>query len=310
MNNKYLAVAARMRGPLAPILVPFTVSEEVDYQSLAGWIDWMGQNQVPVMWTTGGTSEMMSLTEDEIFKVTKTIAEANHGRVFFIASTGPSWPASKCVEFVRFAKDCGVDAVKVQINWQGGPKPDGIMKFYGQVAEATDLPLLAYTVGQPGMTVDLLLRIIEAYPQFIGIKNDTDDEYRQSEYLSAVPPGFGIVTGGMMRPFVLGYQFGQRCYADSYATYKPSVALEFFAKMESGRLFEAIEHIKKYELPWSDLTFLGRHKLDAKATMKSILWLTGRFATNQMRFPRTRQAVDGPEIGIIREFLSGVGVEV
>lgn len=306
MNDKYLAIAKRLRGPLAPVLVPFTEDEEVDYQSLARWIDWLGENHVPVMWTTGGTSEMMSLTEDEIFRITKTIAEANKGRVFFIASTGPTWPVSKCVEFVRFAKECGVDAVKVQINWQGGPKPDGIMKFYGQIAESTDLPLLAYTVGQPGMSVDLLMKIIETYPQFMGIKNDTDDEYRQSEYLNAVPPGFAIITGGMMRPFVLGHLFGQRCYADSYAIYKPSIALDFVELMEGGRMSEAIEHIKRYELPWSDLTFLGRHKLDAKATMKTILWLQGHFTTNHMRFPRVRQSPDGPEVGVVRDFLARI----
>ena len=160
------------------------------------------------------------------------------------------------------------------------------------------------------MSVDLLLKIIETFPQFVGMKNDSDNTFRQADYLLSVPPGFAVITGGMKRPFLLGYHFGQRCYASHFSTYMPWVAKEFFSLVESGKFVEAVEQIKQYEMPWSDLTFLGRHKFDGKSTVKTILWLTGHFATNQMRFPRTRQAIDGPEIPIIREFLEKVGAEV
>lgn len=310
MNDHYRAIAQRLRGPLAPILIPFAEGGEVDHGSLADWVAWMAQQGVPVMWTTGGTSEMASLTEAEIFEATGTIARANGGRAFFIASTGPTWPVSKCAEFCRFAREQGVDAVKVQVNWIGKPTAAGIEQLYGQVAAATDLPLLAYTVGQPGMSVELLTRLIDRHPQLVGIKNDTDDVYRHTAYLQAVPPGFQVITGGMMRPFFLGYQFGQRCYADSFATFAPRVSLEYFAHLESGQTAAAIEQIKRYEMPWSDLTTLGRHGFDAKAANKTILWLTGHFATNHLRFPRTGHARTGPEVGVIREFLKQVGVPV
>ena len=309
MVEKYRTAAARLDGPLAPIVVPFADDGEVDHSSLASWIDWLAVQRVPVMWTTGGTSEMASLTEAEIFGVTQTIAKANSGRIFFIASTGPTWPVGKCIEFVRFARDCGVDAVKVHLNWIGKPTEDGIREFYGKIAEAGDLPLVAYTVGQPGMSVDLLLEIIETYPQFVGIKNDTDDVYRQTQYLDSVPHGFAVITGGMMRPFFLGYHFGQRCYADCFAMFMPSVALSFFAHLEHDRVAEAVEQIRRYEMPWTDLLFLGRGGMDAKAALKAILWLTGHFATNRMRFPRTRHAPDGPEVPVIREFLTQIGFD-
>ena len=308
MNEKYQSIAARIRGPLAPILTPFSEADQVDHQSLASLIDWLANQHVPVMWTTGGTSEMMSLTEAEVFEITQTVARANAGRLFYIASPGPTWPVSKCIEFNHFAKDCGVDAVKVHINWLGKPTNQGIVDFYGKIAEATDLPLLAYTVGQPGMSVELLVKLIQSYPQFVGIKNDTDDEYRQTAYLESVPSGFNVITGGMMRPFFLGYHFGQRCYADVLTLFLPAVPLQFFSLLEAGKANEAIEQIKRYEMPWTELTFLGRHQFDAKATLKTILWLTGRFATNRVRFPRTSQPVDGQQVKVIRQFLRQIGV--
>jgi dihydrodipicolinate synthase/N-acetylneuraminate lyase len=153
------------------------------------------------------------------------------------------------------------------------------------------------------MTVDLLLRIIEVYPQFIGIKNDTDDEYLQTAYLHAAPEEFAVITGGMMRPFVLGSQFGQRCYADIFAMFQPEISLRFFSFIEHGQIADAVQIIKRYEMPWSDFTIFGRRKFDAKSTLKTILWLTGHFATNRVRFPRVTQRTDGPEVAAIREFL-------
>ena len=308
MNEKYRKIATKMRGPLAPIMTPFDEHDRIDHGSLGRWVDWMAAHDVPVLWTTGGTSEMLALTEQEVFDLTRTACEVNAGRAFLIASTPPLWQAGKVIELVRFAQRAGATAVKVQLNWQGGPKPDDVFDYYRRVADATDMPMLAYTVGQPGMSVDLLVRIIDAIPQVIGIKNDTDDRYLHTAYLDAVPEDFGVLTGGMQRPMVLGYYFGQRCYADTYAMFAPHVASSFFKCMERGDVVGAVEVIRRYEIPWSDLLIFGRHKLDAKATMKTVLWLTGHFATNRVRFPRRPFAPDGDEVGLVRRFLQQVGV--
>ena len=97
MNSQCEAAAARIQGPLAPINTPFDARDELDATSLAHWVNWMAERSVPVMWTTGGTSEMVSMTEAEIFRLTESVAEANRGRSFYIASTGPTWPVSKCL---------------------------------------------------------------------------------------------------------------------------------------------------------------------------------------------------------------------
>jgi len=298
-----------MRGPLAPIMTPFDEQDQVDHESLRRWVDWMVTNNVPVLWTTGGTSEMLALSEQEVFDITQTACEANAGRVFMIASTSPMWQVDKAIELVKFAQREGASAVKVQLNWRAEPKPDEVFEYYKRVTDATDMPILVYTVDQPGMSVDLLVRIIEAIPQVIGMKNDTDDRYLHTAYLEAVPEDFGVLTGGMQRPMVLGYYFGQRCYADAYTMFAPQVAWSFFNCMEQGDVAGAVEIIKRYEMPWSDLLIFGRQKLDSKATMKTVLWLTGHFATNRVRFPRKTLDPDGSEVGLVRQFLQEIGIE-
>ena len=309
MNEHYRKIAEKMRGPLAAVMMPFDEHDQIDHQALGKWVDWVVTEGVPVLWTTGGTSEMISLSEAEIFDLTRTVCAANAGRAFLIMSTPPLWQVPKAIELVKVAQQAGASAVKVQLNWQGGPKDDDVLDYYRRVADATDMPMLVYTVGQPGMSVDLLLRIIEAIPQVIGIKNDTDDCYRHTAYLEAVPAGFGILTGGMQRPMVLGYLFGQRCYTDTYATFAPDIPRRFFECLERGDFVAAVAIIKQYELPWSDLLRFGPHKLDAKGCMKTILWLTGHYPTNRVRFPRRAFDPAGREVALVRQFLEQVGVE-
>ena len=309
MNEKYRTVARKMRGPLSPIMTPFDEQDQIDHESLTRWVDWMVTHDVPVLWTTGGTSEMLALSDQELFDLTRTACEANAGRAFMIASTSPMWEADKAIELIKVAQHAGASAVKVQLNWKAGPKPDEVFDYYRRVADATDMPILVYTVDQPGMSVDLLVRIIDAIPQVIGIKNDTDDRYLHTAYLEAVPKDFGVLTGGMQRPMVLGYYFGQRCYADAYAMFAPQVAWSFFNCMEQGDIAGAIDVIKRYEMPWSDLLIYGRKSLDSKATMKTVLWLTGHFTTNRVRSPRKTFEAAGTEVDLVRQFLQQVGIE-
>lgn len=311
MDSRYRAASERMQGPLAPIMTPFDARDALDERSLAASVEWMAERGVPVLWTTAGTSEMASLTEAEIFDLARIVTQASRGRIFTIVSTGPTWPASKCVEFVRFAQSCGADAAKLHIPWAGRPSDAGVLEFYGRIADATDLPLLAYTLGQPGLSVDLLLRIIDRHPQFVGIKNDTDDQYLHSVYLAAVPSGFRVITGGMQRPFLTGYRFGQRCYTDVFTRFKPQVATQLYDLVRSDRVDEAVAHIRRYEMRLSDLwIYGGRGGFDTKATGKTISWLVGQFATNRVRFPLQTQAPDGPQVAAIRKLLEEFEVEV
>ncbi len=311
MDEHYKNIAKRIRGPLAPIMVPLKENDEIDHDALGKWINWMADEKIPVFWMTAGTTEMRNgLSEAEVFAVTKTVAEANRGRSFFIAGTPGHWPVAKCIEYVRFAKQQGADAAMPHLDWNESPTNDDVERFYGAIAESSDLPLLAYTLLRPGLPVDLMVKLIQRFPQFVGIKNDTDDLYTQTAYLTAAPPEFAAITGGMQRPFLLGSLFGQKCYADSFAMYAPYIAKSLFDHVVSGHLGEAVRIIKQYEFPMAELTFLGKHRIESKAMAKTILWLTGHFPTNRVRFPLTTLKPDGPEVVLIRQFLDQVRIPI
>ena len=54
--DRFQKLAQRIRGPLAPLFVPMTRAEEVDYEAMAHYVQWLVKSGVSLMWLTRGTS--------------------------------------------------------------------------------------------------------------------------------------------------------------------------------------------------------------------------------------------------------------
>ena len=156
----------------------------------------------------------MTLSDQEVLDLNRELSAVVSGRGILIASTPWHWSTRQCQAFVETAANFGADVVKLQFVYDWQPTDDQVMAHYQAVAEASPLPLFAYTRGRPGVSTDLLRRIIEI-PQFIGMKNDTDDYYGQEQYLRLVSQQRGldhflVVTGGGLSSVLSGYDHGIR----------------------------------------------------------------------------------------------------
>ena len=301
--DHFREVADRLQGPLVPLMIPFKEDDSIDWDALGKFVNWVVEQGVPMMWLTPGTSQYYILTGQEIRDLTRCIAEANAGRAVFIASTKP-WPAHECIDFVDYCREVGADAVKVIVDWGRGPGEDELFEFYRQIAEATNFPLLAYSLGVPGLSPALAARLAEL-PQLIGLKNDTNDHEGHAAYLQACGPGFVPITGGMMRPIFWGWDFGARAFADIFTLFRPEISLAFFHHMQRGELAEAAAIMHNYEdVLYPAFRQLGNFKSCAKAG----LWLTGHYPTARMRLPF--RAASPEEILKVREVLERLEIPV
>ena len=113
--NHAAQVLARLKGPVVPLNLCFNEDGSVNYPAVTTYVDWLAEEQVPVILLTYGSSEFRGLPDEELCQVTAAVSEANAGRSLFIASTG-MWKPSQTREFLQFAAGVGVDAVKVHIN--------------------------------------------------------------------------------------------------------------------------------------------------------------------------------------------------
>ena len=287
MKAEYRQTWEKMQGPLVPINPAFCDDGSLDIESTCRWINWLIDNGIRNFWTTGGTTHYFCLTDEEIFTLTKAIAECIGDRAIYIASANWYWPVHKVKEFITFSRDCGVDVVKVMLDAKFRPKDDVLIESYAAIAKDSPLPLLAYSLAPNMLSYDALKKLINI-PEYIGMKNDAGDFYQNFQYLRIARQkreDFMIITGGTMSSFMAGYNFGQRLYGDVVAMYSPKVSLKCYEAIKSGDSKTASDIIKEYEEPIMQASF---EIPDGYWTIyHTILKVKGLFKSNFVRYPQT-----------------------
>jgi len=288
--NEYRAFARTIRGPLVPLLAAFDDKEELDIDSTCRWVDWLIANGLKLFWTTYGTTSFMAMTDREVMDLTEALAKVIAGRGTLIASVQRNWPTNECIRFVDFAARCGAHAVKLQLDWHFAPSDDQVMEHYRRVAKDSPLPLFAYTLTPAGISADLLRRIMDI-PQFIGMKNDSDDFYGQERYLWTVrkhgdPEEFLVMTGGGLSSVALCYDLGVKAYGDTTPWFSPALSLRLYDGFEHGdralvnRFLAEIESALFFR-HWPGISGGG----GTWGWAHAVAYHMGLFASPQMRFP-------------------------
>ena len=289
-------IVARLVGPLAPVLPAFTDDEGLDLDATCRWVEWVVASGTPMLWLTPGTTRYFSLSDEEVWELTRAVAGVTRGRAILIAATNLHWPVHQCRRYVEHAAECGADVVKVSANWLAGPSQDAVLEYYRAIAVDSPLPLFAYTLtptGGRGMSTELLRRILDL-PEYVGMKNDSGDFYEHRDYLAAIREKgakFAAMTGGSMMSFLWGYDFGARAFCSAFGAFAPEIPIEFHEHLVAGRRDRALEVVTKYEEPLID----GWSAAGGWAAIRAILVFKGFFSSWQERFPQPTLTADQAE---------------
>lgn len=254
LTERSAEVYDRLKGPIVPLNLCFDESREVDMVTMRKYVNWLCEQQVPVLLLTYGSSEFMWLTDDWIRRLTAELAEEIDGRSLFVAST--NWcPPGDCRNFLEFADRAGVDAVKVQTNpWMvstaGLPPREAILGYFDCIAGAAEIPLILWGHAIAPYPVEVVLELA-GRTEIVGMKNDDDQfNYYYEICRATANEQFAVFSGGLMRNFYFGYPAGSPAYLCPIAPFLPALALEFYEHMVSGRTSEAWQMVLRYEDRW------------------------------------------------------------
>ena len=288
MNNPSDSYQFDLTGPIVPILSAFDDNDRLDIDAVCGWVDSLIARGIRLFWTTYGTTHFMCLTDDEVMELTRRVSEVTRGRAGFIASTAYHWHPDVEIKFCETCAEWGVDAVKIQNEWKTWPpSADQMMGYYQRLNEASPLPLIAYTYGSPGISVDTLRRILDL-PRFIGMKNDTGDFYEQNWYQRTVREHagrpFAVMTGGTLESTMHTWHFGARTYASGLAVFAPSPVLRFQQHLEAGDYVAAAQIVSELEHPvFGYMQRMG--PFSHWGGCHTALFLQGVFPSARLRYP-------------------------
>lgn len=145
-NGSGPARPARPTGAQVLLLTPFTDDGDVDERSLASLVDYVIGGGIDGIVGLGTTGEFFTMSVDEQARLMTTLTRIVGGRVPLTYGVGNS-ATSVSIELARHAQALGADCVMLQPPYYFDHTPASVEAHFVAVANAIDLPVMAYDGG-------------------------------------------------------------------------------------------------------------------------------------------------------------------
>ncbi len=191
----------RLSGVLCPVVTPFTSNLDADAERLINQCRWLLSQNVGLA-IFGTNSEANSLSVAEKIGLLEKLVDAGVDTTRMMPGTG-CCSLTDSVELTRRAVELGcAGALMLPPFYYKGVSDDGLFAYYSEVIERVgshNLQIYLYhipPIAQVGLSVDLVERLITAYPQTIaGIKDSSGEWSNTKAMLDRQWDGFQVFCG-------------------------------------------------------------------------------------------------------------------
>jgi 4-hydroxy-tetrahydrodipicolinate synthase len=267
-------------GISTALITPFR-DGEVDEPKLQEFVEFQIAAGVDGLVPCGSTGESATMSHAEHRRVIELVVAATRGRVPVIAGTGSN-NTREAIELTRHAKEAGADGALLISPYYNKPTQDGIVAHYGEIASATDFPLVVYNI--PGRTASNMLpatiaRLAEI-EQIVGVKEACGDLGQISDMIVRCPADFAVLSGddALTLPIMAVGGCGVISTSSNVA---PTEMVELVRSAQAGD-FAAARAVHQRLVPLFDVLFCETNPIPVKAAVAE----TGRVG-EEIRLPLT-----------------------
>ena len=267
-------------GISTALITPFR-DGEVDEPRLQEFVEFQIAAGVDGLVPCGSTGESATMSHAEHRRVIELVVAATRGRVPVIAGTGSN-NTREAIELTRHAKEAGADGALLISPYYNKPTQDGIVAHYGEIASATDFPLVVYNI--PGRTASNMLpatiaRLAEI-EQVVGVKEACGDLGQISDMIVRCPADFAVLSGddALTLPIMAVGGCGVISTSSNVA---PTEMVELVRSAQAGD-FAAARAVHQRLVPLFDVLFCETNPIPVKAAVAE----TGRVG-EEIRLPLT-----------------------
>ena len=173
-------------GAATALCTPFEQNGELDLESYRRLLRFQLDGGIDALLVCGTTGEAPTLTDGEATTLLRETVKAAQKSIPVIMGIGSNCTAH-AVEKAKNAEKNGADALLAVTPYYNKCTPEGLVRHYREIAAATSLPIIVYTVpSRTGMTIPpSAWSELFAIPNIIGIKDATGDIAYGAQFLSA-----------------------------------------------------------------------------------------------------------------------------
>ena len=262
-----------LEGTYTALVTPFR-DDRVDEAAFTRLLEDQIAGGVDGVIPVGTTGESATLSTEEHLRVIELTVQVVNRRVKVYAGTGSNSTA-EAVYLTQQAQKRGTDGFLVVSPYYNKPSQAGIFAHYSALAEATAMPIIAYSV--PGRTgseigVDTMAALALRHPNIVAIKEAGGSIERFSQLRQALPDTVAVLSGddSMTLPALAVGATGVISVASNIV---PREVGDLVRAFRTGRLAEAEQmHRRLYPL-FRDL-FIESNPVPAKTALARRGWMT------------------------------------
>jgi len=285
-------------GLTVAVVTPFKEGE-VDEAGLRNLVDWHIEQGTHCLAPVGTTGESPTLSHPEHERVVEIVCEQAAGKIKVMAGAGSNSTA-EAVRLSKHAKSAGADGVLIVAPYYNKPTQEGFYQHYITIADAVDLPVVAYNIpGRSAKNIEpeTIVRMAE-HPQIVAVKEATGSMDQASSIIAdsdlTVLSGDDSLTLPLM-------SLGGRGVVSVVGNIVPKDVIAMLDAFNAGDLVQARErHYKLFRL-CRELLGLSTNPIPIKAAMQML----GR-DTGELRLPMTPLNAD--QETQLRKTLSAYGL--
>lgn len=221
------ATGKPMQGAFIIMATPYTDAKEVDYEDLAGEVDFLDRCGVQGMVWPQFASEYPNLKKEEHFEGMETLAKAAKGKKPALVLGVQADNIDEMLAFARRAEKIEPDAL-IAMPPKEAKSLDDYRAYYGALCKLAKRPVFIQTTGgAPDVepTVDFIVELAKQYPNFGYVKEEFKPVVPRLIELSKYRPNVikSVFSGAAGRgwPYEMRYGFDGTMpgamYSDIYA---------------------------------------------------------------------------------------------
>ncbi len=196
-------MSGRFGAVVTAMATPFTERGDLDLEAARSLARWLLDTGTDALVVHGSTGEAATMTDGEKADLVRLVKEVA-GDAPVIAGTG-TYDTRHSIHLSEAARDAGADALLIVCPYYNKPPQRGVVAHYRAIAEAVDLPVLAYNIpGRTAMRIEhgTLLQLAEI-PGVVGVKDATADLDGVSRLIAEAPAGFEVYSGDDWATFAM-----------------------------------------------------------------------------------------------------------
>jgi 5-dehydro-4-deoxyglucarate dehydratase len=260
-------------GVLAFPATPFEPGGAVDLDIYAAQLGELASYRPAAMVVAGGAGELFALSVAEQGAIVQRSAEVVSD-IPIIAGVG--FGVAIACEMARASEHAGASALLLFPPYLVGSEQAGLARYVEAVCRSTAIGVIVYSRGNGVLSPDTSLRLADACPNLVAVKDGTGDfeamtvlKHRVGDRLTLIN---GVPTAEMIARQC--FSLGIRSYTSAVFTFLPALAMRYFKALREGDEVTVDRLLRQFYIPLSEIR--SRRQGYAVSIVKAGLRIVGR----------------------------------